>query len=402
LSWTWATHNMARGRMPTYAPKKRDSKGRFKAKTPSRSPARKPSRAKSAPARLASPKRKVAAPKTQGSQLGYKSSTLSLAKPMSRGAMTAALTKSMLEQVVLRWNGVKAFSGNGNYWMQNKTALPDRLLPWYMMDLTAVNNWSGTGAGSENLAIPFLQLRQTVATGNMFFKNVTGFAADGTTATPYYATEKAPLLAAAGTTSAAIAPFGRSMIQSASISANLWGCTAKATKYMVQVVQIKDDDLVPNHSLAGGVAGDVSLATPKRNDFYQNMIKSWTFNPIATTGGLQSRKYKVLKTQTITIEPNPTTDGDADPQCVVYKAFLKLNKICKYEETSAYLTTDTDTNDQADYALNVGAQITNQVNPKNRIYLVIRATNYGADAGDTNVNTPSFDLSVRIRHTIPK
>lgn len=366
-----------------------------------RSPPRKPSRARSVPVKMIkAPVRKAPAPKTQGSQLGYKTSTLSLAKPMSKGAMTAALTKSMLEQVVLRWNGVKAFSGNGNYWMQNRVVSAGvRHLPWYMMDLTAVNNMVGV---TPTIVSPFLQLRQATATGNMFFSTIFNYANDGTSSIAYFAPEKAPnTLDSATPASTVVAPFGKSMIQSASIQANLWGATAKATKYMVQVVRITDDDLVPDHALAL-VGTEVTKATPKRNDFYQNMIKSWTFNPIATTGGLQARKYKVLKTQTITIEPNPTTDGDADPQCVVYKAFLKLNKICKYEETSAFLTTDVNTNDEADYAVNAGSQITTQVNPTSRIYLVIRSTNYGADAGDTNVNTPSFDLSVRIRHTIPK
>lgn len=360
---------------------------------------RKPSRARSVPAKMIKAPRKATASKTQGSQLGYKTSTLSLAKPMSRGAMTAALTKSMLESVVLRWNGVKAFSGNGNYWMQNRVIGLNRVLPFYMMDLTAVNNL--VTAPANTYAVPFLQLNQTVATGNMFFASVNGFDSNGTSSVPWFAYEKAQLTVTPTAPSPA-APFGRSMIQSASISANLWGATAKATKYMVQIVQIKDDDLVPDHNLALATT-EVTKATAKRNDFYQNMIKSWTFNPIATTGGLQSRKYKVLKSQTITIEPNPTTDGDADPQCVVYKAFLKLNKLCKYEETSAFLATDADTNDQADYAVNTGAQLTTQMNPTSRIYLVIRATNYGNDgAADSNTVTPSFDLSVRIRHTIPK
>jgi len=198
------------------------------------------------------------------------------------------------------------------------------------------------------------------------------------------------------------------MLHHASISANLWGATAKATKYMVQIVRIMDEDLVPFHTApATGLpitfATDVPNATSRRNDFYQHMIKSWTFNPISTTGGLFARKYKVLKTQTITIEPNPTTDGDADPQCVVYKAFLKLNKICNYEEAAVVLNTDTDLNDQADYAVNTASQITTQMEPKRRIYLVIRATNYGSDgAADLNTVTPSFDLSVRIKHSIPK
>lgn len=367
---------------------------------------RTPSRAKSAPAkaRTSAPRRKAAVPKTQGSQLGYKSATLSLAKPMSRGAMTTALTQSMLESVIYRWNGVKAFSGNGYYWMQNRVVTAGfRSLPFYMMDLTAVNNMTGA-APVVNQSNIMLQLGQAVLTGNMVFQRCLGAGPDGVVDTQVsWNVEKAPSPATTGLTSAEIAPFGRSMLHHASISANLWGATAKATKYMVQVVRITDEDLNPtNTSGAGTFALDVPNATAKRNDFYQNLIKSWTFNPIATTGGLQSRKYKVLKTQTITIEPNPTTDGDADPQCVVYKAFLKLNKICKYEETSAFITTDVRTNDQADYAINTGAQITTLVDPKSRIYLVIRATNYGSDALDSNTVTPSFDLSVRVKHTIPK
>jgi len=354
-------------------------------------------RGRTAPPRMMVPAkpRKAAAPKTQGSQVGYKTSTLTLAKPMSRSAMTAKLTQSMLESVIYRWNGVKAFSGNGYYWMQNRVIVAGtRALPWYMMDLTAVNNYNGTAL----VSYPFLQLRQDVATGGMYFAATPGVTPSGVGTTTNFQVEKAPGGPAATSDSS---PFGKSMISHASIQANLWGATSKATKYMVQVVQITDEDLVPDHALA--FAGtELTLATPKRNDFYQNMIKSWTFNPISTTGGVHSRKYKVLKTQTITIEPNPTTDGDADAQCVVYKAFLKLNKLMKYEESAVALATDGDTNDQADYALNTGAQVTAQANPKSRIYLVIRATNYGADAGDTSQFTPSFDLSVRIKHTIPK
>lgn len=369
-----------RGRSSTRSPRK-----------PSRSASRAPG-PRTARARIAAAK--TAVPKTQGSQMGYKTSTMTLAKPMSRSAMTSALVKSTLETVIYRWNGVKAFTGNGNYWMQNRTITGIRYLPWYMMDLTGVNNFTGA-TPTLSSAVPMVQLRQDAATGNMFFGAISGYTNNGTSATFNYRPETAPQ------DLSQTASFGKSMIQSAAIQANLWGATAKATKYMVQVVKILDEDLVPDHNLA--FAGtEVTLATPKRNDFYQNMIKSWTFNPISTTGGISARKYKVLKTQTITIEPNPTTDGDADPQCVVYKAFLKLNKVMRYEETAAFIPTDVDLNDQADYAVNTGAQLTTQVNPKSRIYLVIRSTNYGADAGDTNVNTPSFDLSVRIKHTIPK
>jgi len=89
------------------------------AKPPSRSASSNPGpRTKRARAAL-----KSAQPKTQGSQMGYKSSTLSLAKPMSRGAMAAKLAQSTLETVILRWNGVKDFNTRGFYWMQNRTCI---------------------------------------------------------------------------------------------------------------------------------------------------------------------------------------------------------------------------------------------------------------------------------------
>lgn len=372
---------------------------------PSRSPSRKPGpRTKLARKTLAQGSK----PKTQGSQLGYKSSTMTLAKPMSYGAMTRSLTKSMLETVMLRWNGVKSFDTRGNFWMENINVTGTRRLPFYMFDLTAVNNMTGTPPTIVR-GWPFTQLLQEVATGKMYFEPILGIGPDGVTANGNFVPERAPTRASTtspgGLTDVTIAPFGKSMIHWASIKANLWGCKSKATKYLCQIVRILDDDLVPDQTDFNNTGiSDLTVATPKRNDFYQNLIKTYTFNPIATTGGIQSKKYKVLKSQTITIEPNPTTDGDADPQCVVYQTTLKMNKAFKYEETAAFLPTAADTNDQADYALNTGSQITCRTNPKARIFFVLRATNYGNDdaTGSVNTVTPSFDLSVRVKHTIPK
>lgn len=327
--------------------------------------------------------------------------TMTLAKPMSRAVLTAKLTASSLESIIYRWNGVKAFTGNGYYWMQNRvTSAGVRALPWYMLDLTACNNYiASTTPGAAPVAAqayPFVQLQQSTATGDMYFKSVTNLVSNGVSVAPYYSVEQAP-----NTFNEQLAPFTKSMISSASIQANLWGAKAKATKFMVQVIRISDEDLVPDH-IKAQAGTELTSATPKRNDFYQNMIKPWTFNPISTTGGIQARKYKVLKTQTIIIEPNPTTDGDQDGQCVVYKALLKLNKLMNYADSAQFLATDTLTNDNASYALNLGQQNLCQANGKSRIYLVLRATNYGTDAGDTGVDTPSFDLSVRITHTISK
>lgn len=294
------------------------------------------------------------------------------------------LTRSQLETVIYRWNGVKAFDTNGNYWLNNRVVTAGlRDLPMYMFDLTSIReNPVGT------LTQPFLQLQQYVATGNMVF-DIRGHSNNAAAVTSWIV-EKKPQ-------ASDIEPLSKALLKSLSIKMNCWGAKTKTAQFTIQLVKFLDDELVPTH---GGFATDVAFATSKRNDFYQNLIKTLTFNPIAQTGGSYKGRMKVLKSETFTIQPNSLDDGDTDPNVRTVSMFVAMNRIISYQESATALVTDVKTGDTNEFALQTEAQFKPQTRPKSRVYLMIRCSNYKLDTADSNVDTPSFDLMIRANHQV--
>jgi len=309
----------------------------------------------------------------------------SLRKPMTKAAKALKLTKAQIEPVIYRWNAVKNFDDNGFYFLSNNTPIAGtRALPLYLYDLTMVPQ--------NPVGSPLVSLIQNVADGRMAFTPRTGLAADGATATSSIIVEK-------GYTPGGLAnlPLTKTMFESATIKLNCWGCQAKSTTFTVALVQFKEDELVPTHETA---AIDLAASNVKRTDFFQSLIKKDTFNPISDTGGRFARSMKVIKQMKFTLDPNSTTDGDADPNVKTIVWSVKFDRLMSYSETTNVLTTAADTLDQADYAVNTGSEWTAQPKKKSRIYLMVRSTNYGADGVESNVLTPSFDVSIRCRHAI--
>jgi len=322
---------------------------------------------------------------------------------MTPAAKTQLLTKANLERLVYRWNGVRAFSGRGYYFMSNRvnTDFAYRNYPLYLFDLSAVTN---RGAGTLLQARPMVALRQVAATGTMCFEpQFCTTAAGGVTTTSVLTAEVSTTTGTGGALTDP-QPYSKSVLESASIQMNCWGAIAKATKYIISVVQFTDKDLVPIHT---ALADDIAWAAAdpvlgdKRSDFYQSLIKPLTFNPIATTGGAFAKRMKVLKTMTFNIAPHDTSDSDVDPSVKTVKLNLTLNKLLNFVQTATKLDTAANTADDADYAIQSGRQITAQVFPTSRVYLMIRASNYGVDTGvEDNTVTPSFDLSVKLHHKV--
>jgi len=314
-------------------------------------------------------------------------------KKMSRTKKTMALTRANLEKLVYRWNGVKAFTGNGYYFLSHKTVdASTRALPLYLFDLTSVNN---IGAGTGVNAVPFLQLQQN-STGAMAFTQVQGLTADASSTTSNLVIERSTTIGT-GAGATAPAPYSKSMLETAVIRMNCWGAVQKATKFYISLVRFTDKDLVPTH---GTYAVDLAAANTKRTDLFQSLIKTLTFNPISTTGGIFSKRMKVIKSLAFEIEPQQTTDSDTDPSVKSVSWSLKMNKLLDFVEQADTLATITDTNDSGDYAQNTGNQVRAQVKPTSRHYLMIRASNYGLDATESNLLTPSFDLSIKLYHSV--
>jgi len=343
------------------------------------------------------PARKAAAfVKSDGhsSQVSRASKTTQIGRTMTASKKTMMLTRANLERLVYRWNGVKAFTGNGYYWMSNKTVdAATRALPLYLFDLTSVNNIS---AGTAIKAIPMLQLQQDNVAGAMAFAQVQGLAANGATLTSNLVAEVQTAVGT-GTGLNLPAPYTKSVLESASIKLNCWGAVSKSTRFQLSIVRFSDQDLVPTH---GTYAVDLAAANTKRTDLFQSLIKSLTFNPISTTGGAFNKRMKVIKSMNFTIEPQQTTDSDTDPSVKSVSWTLKLNKLLDFTERSEVIQTIADTNDQADYIEHTGQVIKAQIKPTSRMYLMIRSTNYGLDATESNVLTPSFDLSIKLNHSV--
>jgi len=323
---------------------------------------------------------------------------------MTPAAKTQMLTKANLERLVYRWNGVRAFSGRGYYWMSNRPNTVDpvyRNYPLYLFDLSAVNNVANNTLIQPN---PMVALRQVAATGTMCFEPVDTYTNAGIGATITTLATEISTVTGQGAGVTVPRPYSKSVLESANIQMNCWGAIAKATKYIISVVQFTDKDLVPVHS---SIADDIASATlnvdigDKRSDFYQSLIKPLTFNPISTTGGAFAKRMKVLKTMTFNIAPHDTSDSDVDPSVKTVKLNLTLNKLLNFTETATKLDTAVNTADDADYAIQQGRQNIAQVYPTSRVYLMIRASNYGVDSGvEANTVTPSFDLSIRLHHKV--
>jgi len=298
------------------------------------------------------------------------------------------LTRSQLETVIYRWNGVKAFDTNGYYWMSNSTDVvtpTTRNLPLYVFDLTALRE-NGLATGTVQ---PFLQMQSGVAgSGGLTFSPRSHILATGATEQAW-SIEKSP-----SATDADVMPMSKSFIKSLSIKMNCWGAKTKAAQYTIQLVKFLDDDLVPSTATVD--------ATPKRNDFYQNLIKTLTFNPIAQTGGSYKGRMKVLKSETFTLQPNSLDDGDTDPNVRTVSMYVAMNRIISYQESAAVQQVVTQLHDTAMYAKQGPGQFLGQTRPKQRVYLLIRCSNYKLDTADSNVDTPSFDLMIRANHQIVK
>jgi len=305
------------------------------------------------------------------------------------------LTRSQLETVIYRWNGVKAFDTNGNYWMNNRIVTAGRRdLPMYMFDLTSV--YANPLTGTPSIAYPFLQLTQAVATGDIAFDQRSNRNASGAVGGANWELEKMP---GAYATEEVSEPMSKSFLKSLSIKMNCWGAKTKSAQYTIQLVKFLDDELVPDH---GGYAVDILKQTKKRTDFYQNLVKTLTFNPIAQTGGSYKGRMKVLKSETFTIQPNSLDDGDTDPNVRTVSMYVAMNRIISYQESATTLATDVKTNDDASFAFQTEASFKAQTRPKQRVYLMIRCSNYKLDTADSNVDTPSFDLMIRSNHQVTK
>lgn len=307
-----------------------------------------------------------------------------IAKKRTAISRVARIVNSRTEVLKFAWSGLKNFDDHGYYWMHHYKAVvnpadPNQdefYMPCYLYDLTACNNAGGA-------ANPMVNLYFRVNGDAVFYANQHNL---NSILDNNLRTEGNELTSAL--------TGSRGHIKWAEIVMNCWGAKAKSVKYTIQVVRFTDEDLAPSQLIG---VGDLTKVNAKRSAFWQNMLKSYTYNPSAITGGDYSKRMKVIKHQEFILDPNTTIEEDADPAVKNVRIFLNLDRIINFKENTPQETAATL---DANTAVNITA--TNTVRPHakptHRIYLLVRASNFGLSAeNSTNVDNGSFDLRVRTR-----
>jgi len=327
-----------------------------------------------------------------GGQWSSSSASVNLSKPMTTSQKVAKLVNANKQKVIFRWNAIRPYGdGRGYYWLSNIEGTPlTRNLPLHTFDITSCINVSSTSSTIRR-AQPACFMYQDIPSGDINFINTSGTRADGTTTDVNLQMEYSSAGGDASVSSpndAFALPLSKDLLKWVSIKLNCYGTKNQATKYSIMLVRFTDRDLVPHSSIS---------ANAKRTSLFQSMIKTLTYNPIAVTQTHFSKRMVVLKKESFVIQDQTSDSLDTDPHNRTINWFVRLNKICNYSERAQTLAT-ADTNDEADFVVNVGQQNNEYVQPTSRVFLLVMASNYGKDETETTATTPSFDVVIRMCH----
>lgn len=319
---------------------------------------------------------------------------------------TAMLNRTLLkggqEHVIYNFRGTKIFDNNGYFPMDVPTALSGSNfvgLPVYVLSLNGINrvvreHW------------PFYRLHaweDGPTPGQLFFRSVSGTSQNGTTQTldPALRTMYSSMESAV----AGNLDQGKAVLRYTDVQLNLWGATSKSTRFTVQVVKVATDACDPWRLELNRTTGFTPNLNEEGQQAWQELIKQYTFNPLTKIDYHNSKKFKVLKTYDVVIQPNQTTDGDGDPSVRTLKWFMKWDRLTKFQETVTTLNPVAD--EQRFFDNNMGMEMGtsaagNTPASRSHLMLLIRATNYTA-VNDyrpfNNARDGSFDLEFKSKWT---
>lgn len=256
-------------------------------------------------------------------------------------------------------------------------------LPLYLFELNSVPNMVGGTFTSPN---PLLRCFKT-STGSYYFDAVQGYTPTGATANSWQVE-----VSDNAANNALSVPHDDSIHKWVSIQMELWGMKNFPTGYVIQLVQL-NEDVVPTEG---------TEVTGAAIEFYDMLMKKFSYNPLATLNTSYSKKMRVLKEYKFMIDPTSTTESDSRPHCKVLKLFYELNRKCNFDwYNTGTVGTTAAAFESAAWNQDVAQGNNMRVHPNARLYLMIRATNFELQAlttDCTSTNTPSFTIDVRSKH----
>lgn len=318
----------------------------------------------------------------------YSKITSNYGKSLSALMRTMRIVGGNTEKTRWSWRAVNKFGGvQGNaklLSLQTGATGTFITMPCHLYDLTSVNNANN---GTPINPIVGNELRFSTE-----LDNVTGTpvfaswnALNQVNATTNWTALTAPAGDSLSPNIASQLEGGTGFLDYVSVKMLLYGATAQPNKFLIELIQINKDDLVPIPDLGSSTAVG---PTAQHTAFWQYMTKRFCYSPLETNNTNMRRYYKVLKSLTVEFDPKESSETASNRYKEV-RMFLKLNRKLDYR----WKETDVMAMSTTDVQVNLGV---NQcyVHPRARIFLMIRALNpfQGPTATSTAANTPTYDL----------
>lgn len=272
--------------------------------------------------------------------------------------------------------------------------------PVHLYDITSLNNIVNNQVQNYNPAFQ-LGFDSNVGTARVNFSNLPCKFNDGTAGSTWFYEN-----VSGSNSTIDVYPKKSSFQDYFHAKLLCYGASTFATEYAIDVIQLKDEYLHPdwlnNAAWSGALPNTAAINYAKAAvGFWDYVAKPYMgTNPLATITGSFSKHMKILKSLRFTLQPRLSTETDNPAgHCKQVNLFVKLNRKNKYDwiegGTDPLLTSGTTWISQQ-------GQDSTTVNPKARIYLMIRATNSvltQLPAAPSYSNSPSYDLVLRTKHT---
>lgn len=235
------------------------------------------------------------------------------------------------------------------------------------------------------------------------FVNCNHLTTGGTAATAYWQIETSGQVQTSSANSHAMGQKALLMWQQ--VKLNLYGCKTRPIKYQIMIVQFKEKESYDPFMANNDVANTGQL-NANAQQIYQEFIKQLTWNPIDKVNVYNSKKaYRIIHSETITIDPPKTIDQDQVPNVHTWKYFSRPGALCDFAHVAsnsaagAAMPVVDDVNFRS--AVRSDIQRVNENFPHNHTVLLISATDFGSSGtSDTRAVFSSdvhgsFDAYVR-------
>lgn len=287
--------------------------------------------------------------------------------------------------------------------------------PLVLYDLYALQNVYNGSTFNPIVGYKLAGISET-AGANVYFTDLIGQLPDGTsTGSPDY---WQPESLSAANTFTQQSPLRSILTNWVQMKLLMYGTLTRATRFRVELIKLKKDYLHPDWWPTGieaepiGPGASEGNVITQRNAFWQYMLMPYISTPLNVQDPMLHKQYKSVATICdVLVEPKLTTEpktdatdwptdstGTAVPHMRQHDFFMKMDKVCKYDWNEGSVVGGGLTT-YVPWQQSATQTVKTTVDPKQRVYLMIRALAPSVGATFNVSNQPSFDILLRKKVT---